>query len=171
MKTNQPIEEKKIMKIKEPALYKGIGVALSKKGRKVINKKVEDYMITKPYIYHLEDREFKESEWMGKEKANKTLQDKKDVRKPTTNQTKNSSKLVTKPKEELEELDNIIRGILFEHTDKVYGYFKSKGKDNFDDTVFVDKIKDLLLKQKDEAYKTGREDEAIECYKDLEKTI
>ena len=153
------------------------------------------------YFTFLEDREFKESEWMGKRKpiskcilgeigvcpdcedknyqsnyttsVNCTLHQCKHCGAvwSTTNQTKNSSKLVTKPKEELEELDNIIRGILFEHTDKVYGYFKSKGKDNFDDTVFVDKIKDLLLKQKDEAYKTGREDEAIECYKDLEKTM
>ena len=116
------------------------------------------------YFTFLEDREFKESEWMGKRKLMSKCSS-------TTNQTKNSSKLVTKPKEELEELDNIIRGILFEHTDKVYGYFKSKGKDNFDDTVFVDKIKSLLLKQKEEAYKTGREDEAIECYKDLIRTM
>ena len=78
------IEEKKM---KEPALYKGIGVALSKKGRKVINKKVEDYMITKPYIYHLEDLEFKQSEWMGKRKLMSKCSS-------TTNQTKNSSKLV-----------------------------------------------------------------------------
>jgi len=125
MNTNQPIEEKKIMKIKEPALYKGIGVALSKKGRKVIDKKVEDYMITKPYIYHLEDLEFKQSEWMGKRK----------------------------PKEQLEDWEKKLNEVGFNHP-PLHQFIKS-----------------LLLKQKEEAYKTGREDEAIECYKDLEKTM
>ena len=120
MKTNQPIEEKKIMKIKEPALYKGIGVALSKKGRKVINKKVEDYMKTKPkkveYFTFLEDREFKESEWM-KEQSNYAT---------SVNCTLHQCK----------------------HCGAVFSN-----------------------RELDEAYKRGQEDEAIECYKDLERTM
>ncbi len=75
-------------------------------------------------------------------------------------------------------LEEKIRIILFNHTDKVYDYFKSNGKDNFDDTDFVNRILDLLSqrdeyigKNKREAYQMGVKETEARIRKELTKNL